>query len=644
MPLWFIPDNVHVGHGASTELFTPGWVIPRSTPSDMCHSTENAGGIGSGITPSAHDPPDHQHARLRSALGWIASHLSRMFLEEDIRLSHVFRHSPQKKDPMSSTALASDAPESNGISCPEYVRSKQDFLLQGVLRSLTEHIAVLDADGTIIAVNEAWDRFAQENGATDLRHTSVGVNYLQVCQRAVGPFSEGVPEVSAGIKAVLQHFSSYFTLEYSCPSPDKERWFLMYVMPLSDDHGGAVVVHMDITERRRAEQQRRLLERKLMEAQKLESLGMLAGGIAHDFNNLLVSILGSAELALLDLASDTPAHAHVKHIELATHRAAELTRQILIFAGKRQLVAQLVDLNAVVAEMCNLLTASVARYVDLQTNFYPHLPMIEVDAIQIRQVIMNLVINSVEALSQADGCITITTGFRHVDQAYLATTHLVTEARVGNYVYLEVADTGQGMDSTTLGRIFDPFFTTKETGHGLGLAAVLDIVREHKGTVNVVSTVGQGTTFTVLVPCYSPSPQCGAGEEVALTAAEINGTILVIDDEKNVRTVIQRMLKQFGFTVMVADDRRTGLDLFRAQAETIDCVLINLTLPHLDGTQLLPEIRCIRPDASVVLISGSTEVEIAQCLTTEKLPTMLIKPFTARELCEKIYQAIAQCI
>jgi two-component system CheB/CheR fusion protein len=173
---WFIPGNVHIVHGASTELFTPGWVIHRATWSDMGHPTENDVGTGRGTTPSAHDLPNYQHVRLRSALGWIASHLSRIFLEEDIRLSHVFQRSPQKKEPMAPTSLASATPQSDEISCPEYVHSKQDFLLQGVLHSLTEHIAVLDADGTIITVNEAWDRFARENGATDLRYTSIGVN------------------------------------------------------------------------------------------------------------------------------------------------------------------------------------------------------------------------------------------------------------------------------------------------------------------------------------------------------------------------------------------------------------------------------------------------------------------------------------
>jgi signal transduction histidine kinase len=641
MTPWFIPDDVHVVHGVPSQLRAPGRTTTIATASNEKLLAACAADTDRSIATSAQHNPNHQPRRFRSTLARIIAQLSRIVSEEGLCRSNVFTYSPQKKKSMARFFIAGLPRHLNGHSHVEYAHNDQELLLQGVLRSLTEHIAVLDADGTIIAVNEAWDRFAQENGAADLRRTSVGVNYLQVCRSAIGPFSEGMTDVVAGIQAVLHYLSPQFTLEYPCPSPDQERWFLMHVTPLPEEHGGAVVVHIDITERRQAEQQRLMLERKLMEAQKLESLGILAGGIAHDFNNLLASILGSAELALLDLPLDTPAYANVKHVELATRRAAELTRQMLTFAGKRQLVAQLVDLNAVVTEMCNLLTASVARHVDLWTKLHPHLPMIAVDAIQIRQVIMNLVINAAEALRSEDGRITITTGFRHVDQDYLATTRLANEARTGDYIYLEVTDTGYGMDRATLERIFDPFFTTKQTGHGLGLAAVLDIVRGHKGTIKVTSAVGQGTTFTVLVPCSTPASHCGSVDESALTATEHYNTILVIEDEENVRTVIRRMLERLGFTVLVADNGRTGLNLFRAQSDSIDCVLIDLTVPHLDGAQLLPEIRRIRPDAPVVLMSGYTEEEVARRFATDNLPIILIKPFTSHDLREKIRQAIA---
>ncbi|GEM_PF-5421341 len=640
MPPWFIPDNVHVVHKALAQLTTPGWTLTIAPPSNAQPPAVCAADTAGSVAMLAQNNPVNQTGRFRSALTWIVAQLSRVFSKAAMRRSNVCTHSSQKKQSMGRLFIAGFPQSLNSLSDTTYAHNGQELLLQGVLRSLTEHIAVLDANGTIIAVNEAWDRFAQENGATDLRRTSVGVNYLRVCQNAVGPFSAGVSDVVTGIQGVLHALSPQFTLEYPCPAPDEERWFLMHVTPLPEEHGGAVVVHIDITERRQAEQQRLMLERKLMEAQKLESLGILAGGIAHDFNNLLASILGSAELALLDLPLDTPAYANVKHIELATRRAAELTRQILTFAGKRQLVAQLVDLNAVVAEMCSLLTASVARHVDLWTKLHPHLPMIAVDAIQIRQVIMNLVINAAEALSSEDDRITITTGFRHVDQDYLATTRLANEARTGDYIYLEVTDTGQGMDHATRERIFDPFFTTKQTGHGLGLAAVLDIVRGHKGTIKVTSAVGQGTTFTVLVPCSTPASHCGSVDESALTATEYSNTILVIEDEENVRTVIRRMLERLGFTVLVADNGRTGLNLFRAQSDSIDCVLIDLTVPHLDGAQLLPEIRRIRPDAPVVLMSGYTEEEVARRFATDNLPIILIKPFTSHDLRKKIRQAI----
>lgn len=247
-------------------------------------------------------------------------------------------------------------------------------------------------------------------------------------------------------------------------------------------------------------EERLTLERKLQETQKLESLGVLAGGIAHDFNNLLVGVMGNAGLALLELPDDSPVRETIEQIEVAAQRAADLTRQMLAYSGKGRFIIQHLDLGKLVQEMSQLLKVSISKNTIVSYEFESNLPKVEADATQLRQVIMNLLINASEAVGEREGHINLSTGVRWVDRKYLASTYLAPDLPEGKYVYLEVTDNGSGMDSETLGKIFDPFFTTKFTGRGLGLAAVLGIVRGHKGALKVTSQPGQGTTFSILLP------------------------------------------------------------------------------------------------------------------------------------------------
>jgi C4-dicarboxylate-specific signal transduction histidine kinase len=256
----------------------------------------------------------------------------------------------------------------------------------------------------------------------------------------------------------------------------------------------------EIAERKREEEERRLLERQIQHAQKLESLGVLAGGIAHDFNNLLVGILGNAGLALMRLAPDDPTRPTVEAIHASAMRAAELTKQMLAYSGRGKFVVQPVSLTDVVAEMSELLGASITKKAAVEFDFAPDLPPIEADATQIRQVVMNLITNASEAIGEGSGRITLRTGVVRADRALFASTHLDDDLPEGDYAFMEVADTGCGMDEETRAKIFDPFFTTKFMGRGLGLAAVLGIVRGHRGTIRVTSAPGEGTTVSVYLP------------------------------------------------------------------------------------------------------------------------------------------------
>ncbi len=391
-----------------------------------------------------------------------------------------------------------------------------------------------------------------------------------------------------------------------------ERWFITTKVPVRDTEGRVIrlVGHgQDVTERRRAEDQRRALEQKLLEAQKLESLGVLAGGIAHDFNNLLVAILGNASLALLDIAPGSPVRAALEQIEIAAQRAADLTRQMLAYAGKGRFVIQQLGINAIVEEMTHLLQASISKNVALRYYLAPDLPTIEADATQIWQIVMNLVVNAAEAIGTQQGIIAITTGVQWADRAYLAEVYLATDLPEGRYVFVEVSDTGHGMDAATRAKIFEPFFTTKFTGRGLGLAAVLGIVRGHRGALKVYSEPGKGTTFKILLPASGAAAEAHAAAQPSDATWQGSGTVLVIDDEPDIRVIAGRMVQRYGFSVLTAEDGRAGIEILQAHADSIVCVLLDMTMPHLDGPETFRLIRQISPKLPVMLMSGYNEQE-----------------------------------
>ncbi len=382
----------------------------------------------------------------------------------------------------------------------------------------------------------------------------------------------------------------------------------------------------DITDRKLAEVQTLQLERKMMETQKLESLGVLSGGIAHDFNNLLTGILGNASLAGLELPTSSPIHDNLKAIKTGATRAADLCRQMLAYAGKGRFHVTTLSLNRLIEESAQLVQLSISKHAVLRYNLDPSMPTIEADATQIRQVIMNLVINASEAIGKKSGVISINTGLTRVDASYLGGTLSAPELPSGTYVHLEVSDSGCGMDAKTQAKIFDPFFTTKFTGRGLGLAAVLGIVRSNKGAVKVYSEVGRGTTFKLLFPYVSGSemetPQTG---KIAQTRGY--GCILVVDDEETVRSTAAMMLGKMGFEVALTHDGREAVDVYRQQPDRFRMVLMDLTMPHLDGEQAFRELRAIKPDVKVILMSGFNEEESRLRFTGKSLSSFIQKPF-----------------
>jgi PAS domain S-box-containing protein len=409
-----------------------------------------------------------------------------------------------------------------------------------------------------------------------------------------------------------------------------------------DGRFAAVTITRDVSERVEAAAQARDLQERLLQAQKLESLGVLAGGIAHDFNNLLVGMLGNASLALAELPADSPLREPLAGIETAALRAAELTNQMLAYSGKGRFVVAPLDLSELVREMAHLLEASISKKAVLRHDLAAGLPPVDGDAAQLRQLVMNLITNASDALGDAPGTITLHT--RLVEEPAIGDTGALAEEVLaeGPCVLLEVSDTGCGMTPDTLGRIFEPFFTTKFTGRGLGLAAALGIVRGHRGAVDVQSDPGRGTRFRVLLRAAHVRPACAADACEAAPAPPPSGAVLVADDEEVVRTLSRRILERAGFRVLCAADGRQAVETFRRHAGEISAVLLDLTMPHLGGEEALRAIREVRADVPVVVTSGYSESEIALRFERERLEGFLQKPFRAAQLLERMRAALAR--
>lgn len=443
-------------------------------------------------------------------------------------------------------------------------------------------------------------------------------------------------------KAMESHEKGAFEQRFLLP--DKSIGYYYSTFQGKYDDGGNLIsivgTVLDITARKRAEEERARLEAQMREVQKLESLGVLAGGIAHDFNNLLMAILGNADLALLSLSPASPARPNVEEIVRASQRAADLCRQMLAYSGKGRFVVGRYDLTEIVREMTQILKVSVSKKAALRYSFAADLPAVEVDATQMRQVIMNLITNASEALGDASGIISVSTGVMDCDRAYLAESHLDDKLPEGRYVYLEVADTGCGMNEETRRRLFDPFFTTKFTGRGLGLAAVLGIVRGHQGAIKVHSEPGKGTTFTILLPAVAWQPDDQVLIATLAAAPHRQGTILLIDDDPHVRRVAGEMLARLGLQVLTAAHSQEGLEIFQTKGKEIDCVLLDLTMPGMGGEEAFQEMRRLRPDVRVVLSSGYDEQDATQQFAGQGLAGFIQKPYTVAKLQEVLNRVL----
>lgn len=375
-------------------------------------------------------------------------------------------------------------------------------------------------------------------------------------------------------------------------------------------------------------------QERIVRVEKLKSLGVLAGGIAHDFNNLLTSILGNADMALRNLGSDSPAERRIEEVKNAALLAADLCSQLLAYSGKGHTVVDTIDLSGLVRRVAELMKVSVPRSVTIDYDLADGLPGVEADATQLRQVFLNLLTNAVEACGARYGRVAVRTGIMDCDADFLAGAHVAENAAPGPRVFLEVADTGVGMSEEAKARLFEPFYTTKFTGRGLGLSAVLGIVRGHGGTIRVESEPGAGTRITVLFPpagavaAAPETPASGAGEWRG------SGRVLVVDDEEFVLEVAGEMLKELGLEPIPARDGFEALEIFRRRGDGIGAVLLDMNMPGMNGSEVFEELRRIRGDLPIVISSGYSETDMTKAFAGRRVDAFMSKPYEFAKLVE----------
>jgi PAS domain S-box-containing protein len=503
--------------------------------------------------------------------------------------------------------------------------TQQTRLLEAILSATPDNFLLFDLDGRFQFVSTAiFDYF-------NIQVDTVGGKTRQEL---------GLPAIIGQLltearTAVLEtgHAASR---EFVYPVQNTQREIEFITNPVFGPNGeirSFVTTARDVTERRQT-------MRAMHRAQKMESLGILAGGIAHDFNNLLVAMLGQASLAQAQLQEGEPAYKHVSKVVQAAEQAANLTRQLLAYSGGGQFTIKPLQLNKLIGESIDLLKVALPKPISLDLDLMPSLPFIEADMTQIQQVLMNLIINAAEAIGEQPGTIRVGTAVYSVTQQdrrfWRYTDQPLAENR---YVKLLVQDSGDGIAEETIPRIFDPFFTTKFTGRGLGLAAVLGIVRSHHGGLLVESKPGSGTVFELLFPISEAVTDLGA-EEPARLNMRSRSLILVIDDEKSVREAVADILDLEGVDVLTAANGDEGIRLYKEQPEAIDLILLDLSMPGKSGHETFQELEAFDPNVRIMLSSGYSEADATRDFTSPPLVGFLQKPYRLDTLVQRLNQSL----
>ncbi len=500
--------------------------------------------------------------------------------------------------------------------------------LERIISTMKQGFAVISLDS---------GRFVQTNASFDTMH---GVSHRALIETpAAGIFAGSPAERSETLQAIQAECerAGFWDGETRHVRADGAEFCCASRVNLYQESGRNFLssMHYDITEQIRIKEDAARVQARLLETAKLESLGLLAGGVAHDFNNLLTGILGNTTLAMELMEPAHKVRPLLQSSVDAAERAAKLTNQLLAYSGKGRFIIEPVHLTELAKEISGLVQVSIPPGVQLRIEQNPNLPLVEADVAQIQQVVMNLVINGAEAVGENPGLVTVRAGACDLDGEQVRLKSPLNDIQPGEYVWLEVKDTGCGMDAATRDQIFDPFFTTKFTGRGLGLAAVQGIVRGHGGALRVESAPGLGSTFTVYLPSIAVTAREQSSGDPPSDLRGV-GTILVVDDEDFVRNAAVSGLRHHGYGVITAGDGIEAIQQLQNHASEIAVILLDLTMPLLTAEETLTQLRKISPDTPVLLMSGYAQSEIAPRFVGRGVSGFLQKPFSSRSLGEMI--------
>ena len=516
-----------------------------------------------------------------------------------------------------------------------FAANSPDLNLSEILNQIETRMFIKNTKGEYLACNS---KFAKDARLEDPKELFGKCDYDLIWNENAEDYrNDDFKVIQSGIPIINK-------IEPQKTPSGKIKYLITSKYPLKNKNNkiiGLMGLYNDITELKQTELKQLELQKNALQNQKMESLGLLAGRIAHDFNNYLLSIIGNLDLIMNEYSSHRELIELLNEVKQNTQELTKLTKQLLAYSGKGKFTLSNIILNDAIAQLSQLIKATIPKHIQLNYQLNKEIAPIEGDIGQIQQMIINLLNNAVEAIGDQRGTITITTGMRDCDGDYILRNKIGNQIKPGRYVFIEITDTGYGITPELQDKIFEPFFTTKESAGGLGLPAVLGIVKGHEGAIIVYSEPKKGTTIKCLFPAKNQTIHIiPVNNQYYFETPFKNETIMVVDDEPMVRATLKRILEKFGYKVILAENGEEAVELYKSFGNDIHLIIMDLTMPKMDGGTAFSTIKLINPDVKVILSSGYNEQEISQRFVSKGLAGFLQKPYEMKELIDKIKKVL----